>query len=575
MVRLTTKDAKHILNGVLKITEAVAKEGGPEAVARTRKVFEHGFDFARNITGVFSSKLYRTAEAEVNAMKGDMARSDGDSEKERTETEKEKHKDMVGFPERTTESQSSSSSSVSVEMGKKKMRENAIPSTQFGRVVGFGSLAAQLAVGMAGESVYRFISGDTNKNNRSSGSQISDANAERLAEALCRMRGAALKLGQMLSIQDTDGYLPPALEKALVRVRESADYMPRHQLVKQLESELGSNWISHFESFDYVPLAAASIGQVHKAKLKDGSDVVVKVQYPGVYESIESDLNNLKLLVTNINILPKGLYIDEIMRVAGSELKEECDYNIEKENQKRFKYLVENDSILNKYTHVPDVIDNEGNGIPVSTKRILTSEYVAGVSLDQTLKSNLNQETRNAIARIVLILTMKELFEWRFMQTDPNFSNFLYDDEQQCLNLIDFGASRQYSKDFVDGYMKIVWAAANEDKDTLLEASKDLGFLTGDESSDMIEAHIDSGMVVGEPFRTPPGVAYDFSGSKLTQRIGKHGSTFMKDRLTPPPPEAYSLHRKLAGAFLLCIKLNASIHARDILDMVYEKYKFD
>jgi aarF domain-containing kinase len=184
----------------------------------------------------------------------------------------------------------------------------------------------------------------------------------------------------------------------------------------------------------------------------------------------------------------------------------------------------------------------------------------------------LPQKTRDAIARTMLILTLRELFEWRFIQSDPNFGNFLYDDPARMVNLIDFGASRGYPKRFVDGYMRLVWAAANKDRDTILKVSQDLGFLTGDETPEMMEAHIDTGMVFGEPFLS--NEPYDFGQSSLTKRIGKYGDIFAKYRLTPPPSEAYSLHRKLAGAMLLSIKLKANIRCRDILEKTYSEYDF-
>jgi len=206
----------------------------------------------------------------------------------------------------------------------------------------------------------------------------------------------------------------------------------------------------------------------------------------------------------------------------------------------------------------------------VSSRHILCSEFVEGIPIDKA--ASLSQGSRNAIARTLLYLTIQELFVYRFMQTDPNFSNFLYDHERQKINLIDFGATREYSKSFVDGYMALVWAAANKDRESLIEVSKTLGFLTGDESSEMIDAHAEAGMVVGEPFLTHE--PFDFAGSKLTSRISQYSGTFMKHRLTPPPAEAYSLHRKLAGAFLLCIKLKAHIPCRDILEQVHSQYEF-
>ncbi len=110
---------------------------------------------------------------------------------------------------------------------------------------------------------------------------LSEANADRIAASLCRMRGAALKLGQMLSIQD-DKLISPQFTSLIARVRQSADIMPQRQLYTQLESELGSGWKSHFLEFEETPLAAASIGQVHRGVLKDGLEVAVKVQYPGI-----------------------------------------------------------------------------------------------------------------------------------------------------------------------------------------------------------------------------------------------------------------------------------------------------
>ncbi len=138
------------------------------------------------------------------------------------------------------------------------------------------------------------------------------------------MRGAALKLGQMLSMQD-DSLLPPSLSKALDRVKQAADYMPKKQLFSQIESQLGASWREKFLEFDEIPIAAASIGQVHRAVLLDGTVVAMKIQYPGVANSIDSDLANLKRLITMTSLLPKGLYVEQIIKVASKELSLECE----------------------------------------------------------------------------------------------------------------------------------------------------------------------------------------------------------------------------------------------------------
>lgn len=399
----------------------------------------------------------------------------------------------------------------------------AVPSSRIGRAVGFASLGVGLAIGTASELASRLVSSER----RGSPVIATDANADRLAATLCRMRGAALKMGQMLSIQD-ESLLPPSLTRALKQVRQGADAMPHHQLVKQMTSQLGRDWRSKFESFEELPFAAASIGQVHRATIKDETtgeirNVVVKVQYPGVANSIESDLRNLAMLVTMTGLAPRGLFIENVIRVGRDELKVECNYLNEMANQKAFKELVENDPYLraNNFS-VPDVIES------LTTEQILVTEFAPGGTIDKV--SHLDQEERNRIGRTILYLTMKELFEWRLMQTDPNWGNFLYDVGTRTTSLIDFGATREYDKEFVDGYLRIVWANANRDEETLMEMSRKMGFLTGEENDLMLHAHKMSGFTVGEPFWEH--APFDFQGSQISSRMGEHTSVFLKHRLT-------------------------------------------
>lgn len=304
--------------------------------------------------------------------------------------------------------------------------------------------------------------------------------------------------------------------------------------------------------------------QVHRATLLSGERVAIKIQYPGVAESIESDLLNLKRLVTYTSILPRGLYIDEIIRVAQTELTAECNYTHEAENQERFRQLM-HDSGMDDTCVVPRVHHE------LCTDRILTTELISGVAVDKVV--NLPQEVRNQVGRRILELTIHELFDWRFMQTDPNWSNFMYNSSTDKLGLVDFGAAREFPKAFVDDYFQIVWAAANSDEKTMMDYSVKLRFLTGDESPAMMRAHAGAGMVVGEPFRSHE--PFDFHKSELTKRLAQHTEVFMHGRLTPPPQEVYSLHRKLAGAFLICIKLRAVVPCRDVLENVQRKYYAD
>ncbi len=210
------------------------------------------------------------------------------------------------------------------------------------------------------------------------------------------MRGAALKLGQMLSIQGNstlfifqdNAAMPLELQEILQRVQNNANHMPEHQLKTVLKREWGTNWEQSFQSFDTIPIAAASIGQVHKAILKDGTLVAVKVQYPGVSQSILSDLNNLKALILLGNFLPKGLYLDNTIRVAEKELTLECDYEREANAMDRFREFIANDAIFN----VPKVHR------ALTTPFVLVTEFVEGVSLGKLM--NLPQEKRNEVRHL-------------------------------------------------------------------------------------------------------------------------------------------------------------------------------
>ena len=428
-----------------------------------------------------------------------------------------------------------------------QMREEAVPSTPLQRVVGFGSLAVQMAFGAASEQVSRTIG----SKEASDSVWLNDANAQLLSQTLCRMRGSALKLGQMLSIQD-DVALSPQLASALERVRQGADRMPDSQLFSVMERELGAAWEKELPHFDPIPLAAASIGQVHAANVPGVGEVAVKVQYPGVAESINSDVDNLSRLVRYTGAFPRGLFIERIMKVMKEELEEECDYANEASHQKAFRKLLADDPTF----VVPQVVER------LSTSRVLTMTLEEGVPIDRV--ADMPQQTRNSVARRVLRLVLRELFEFGRMQTDPSFANFLYDQDTDRIVLLDFGAARTYDDAFLDEYLNLVWAASNGDEDAVLASSIKLGFLTGEESSEMIAAHLEAGLKVGEPFADRS--VYDFSNSDMSKSLSKHGAVFLRDRLTPPPREIYSLHRKLSGAFMLCVRIGAKIPCRDLLE---------
>ncbi|KLU84934.1 atypical/ABC1/ABC1-A protein kinase [Magnaporthiopsis poae ATCC 64411] len=357
-------------------------------------------------------------------------------------------------------------------------------------------------------------------------------------------------------------------EAVLQRVQDRADYMPAWQRDRVLAADLGMEWRSLFSEFEETPIAAASIGQVHRATLKSsGRRVAVKVQFPGVAESINSDLDNLAVLLNAASLLPKGLYLDKTIANARTELAWECDYEREAECARRYRDMLlaaEAEDSQRRIFAVPEVFAE------ASGKHVLTMEFMNGVGVTRAV-SSLSQEQRDWIGTQILRLCLREITEFRFMQTDPNWTNFLYNAPANRLELLDFGASREYPVRFISLYVRLLLAASRSDGQQVKELSERLGYLTGHESKAMLEAHTRSVLTLAEPFLASAPEVYDFSDQTITERVKGLIPTMVRERLAPPPEETYSLHRKLSGAFLLCARLGSRVRCREMFERSVER----
>ncbi|HKC49756.1 MAG TPA: AarF/ABC1/UbiB kinase family protein [Myxococcota bacterium] len=425
----------------------------------------------------------------------------------------------------------------------RKQRTTRVPE---GRGERIARLAGMLA-GIAGESALEALRRVAGAGERDSSILLTSANARRVADTLADLRGAAMKLGQLLSLQGDD-LLSPALRETLASLQSHAHFMPEAQVRQVLAHELGREWKPRFAAFDFEPLAAASIGQVHAATARDGRDLALKLQYPGVERSIDGDVDNLALLLRALRLVPAGLDLDSVLPELKEELRREADYGREARSQEQYRALVGDDpGVL-----VPRVYAD------LSTHRVLASDRVRALPIEDLRSPAHPQRLRDEIGAKLLRLVFRELFEFRFVQTDPNFGNYLYEPKHERVALLDFGSVRSFSRHFTDHYRDLIAATIAGEPTDVEERGRELGLLRGDESEEALTAFANLSMRVAEPLAQAG--PYDFGAAQLAREVRELGvEAYTRRGLHAPPTELIFLHRKLAGTYLLLAHIGARV----------------
>ena len=425
----------------------------------------------------------------------------------------------------------------------------AIPTSRVGRFARVARMASGVAGGMLAEGTRQLRAG---KRPKARDMLMTPANARRVADQLATMRGAAMKVGQILSM-DTGDFLPRELADILARLRSEARYMPPQQLHQVMSEAYGEDWESLFYGFEAKPLAAASIGQVHKTLSPDGRKIVLKVQYPGVATSIDSDVDNIATLLRMSGLLPGELDIKPLLDDAKHQLKDEADYHKEAEFLKSFGDMLRDDERF----LVPEVLPD------LTRTTVLAMTYVSGEPIESIVK--LPQEERDRVMSALVELMFMELFELRMVQTDPNFANYQYRSQSGEIVLLDIGATRRFKAAFVNNYRKLVKAALAEDHDRLIAAAERLGYAMGDADSEYRALVLELFLLALEPLiQEGP---YDFGHSTMAARMSElaENVTEYRDFWQAPPTDAVYFHRKLGGMFMLASRLKSRVDVHQLI----------
>ncbi len=421
------------------------------------------------------------------------------------------------------------------------------------RFLQLGATATQMAAAGAAEQARRLV---RRAEAQLEGSALPHAwltarSAELLAARLSRLRGAAMKVGQMLSLEG-DSMLPKEFAEALEVLRSSAHRMPEEQVRAVLRSELGRDWHSRFRNIDLHPMASASIGQVHRATTLEGEDIVLKIQYPGVDESIESDVDNLRSLLRMTRLVGSDIDLDGITQEVKAELRREVDYERELRCLTGYAALLGERPGFRLPRAVPEL----------SSRHVLAMGFAPGVPL-LGWAEGAGQGERDRVALALLELLLLEVFTFGLVQTDPNPGNYLYDPAREEIVLLDFGATREVPAHVAELYRKATIAMVHRDPTGLDAAIRSMGVhdRPGSELAEVLTSVI---LEIAEVFDDAP---YDFGTTDIQARVQASATRLLKHRreLRPPLPEYVFFQRKLSGTFLLCRQLRARINLRPAL----------
>lgn len=393
--------------------------------------------------------------------------------------------------------------------------------------------------------------------------------AKRFVRELGKLKGAYVKIGQMLALYG-DHLLPEPVTEALHELEDQTMMLDWSVMEPVIDGQLGQAR-EHFD-IDAKAIAAASLAQVYRADYKlTGKQVCLKVQYPDIANTIDSDFNSVMQMLLLTRWIKQGANIEQWMQQVKQVLDNEVNYVYEQSMTEQVRQYLSDD---NRYV-VPEVESQ------YSTSTLLVMDYVEGHEVTHPNVQALSLERRNKLAQAMLEVFFKEVFEWNLVQTDPNFGNYRIqidkDNHDDKLVLLDFGATRKFPKPFIKALQKTIIAAYKRDISNIIHGAIGLGCLSDEDTDEVKESFANFCCYILEPLHkeltgVPEGVfnelgQYRWKESKLLKRAGKQAakSMFIKG-FSIPPNEFGLLIKKLTGVFTFMSAIGAEFNAHHLLE---------
>ncbi|MGC1679522.1 MAG: AarF/ABC1/UbiB kinase family protein [Candidatus Binataceae bacterium] len=428
-------------------------------------------------------------------------------------------------------------------------RRTSITQGRARRAIKMGELASQVGSSYLWNSIRRPFLSRSDQDRELLETHI--RNAQRIVESSTHLRGAFMKLIQMLSMRQD--LLPGEALDVLKATQSSVPPMNYSTIADQIRREIGKRPEQIFAKFDQTAFAAASLGQVHRATTRDGRDVAVKVQYPGVEKTVEQDLGNLKMLLMTLqaigrDVMRQKIDCNAVYQELEERLREELDYVREARNMTEFGHLLADDPEI----MIPSVVKE------LSSRRVLTMTYLDGYPLADAMGPEVDLELRTWVARKAHAMVWRQILEFGVLHTDFHPGNYVVSYHPR-LGILDFGSIRRFTPAVRKAYLKVARGIVDLDDRAIGVGMQQLGWIErGHDPAPMVEIiH-----VLFEPMMVER--EFDPAEYDSVAKATRVGEIAFEHRLYNSPAHSVFLLRALIGLEGIMRRLAVKANYREI-----------